>query len=315
VSEERPPAVWWEISLKVNEELAESVADAMARFASGGVAISYDSIQPDPDGEGTPVGDLTVRAYLPADAELESRRFRLEEALWHLGRISPLPDPEWREVVEKDWSVEWKKNYRPVRIGRRMRIVPSWMDPAPYRHDLVLRLDPGMAFGTGLHPTTQLCLETLEDRVRPGMEMIDLGCGSGILAIAAVKLGAEKALGVDIDPQAVRVARENALLNRVESSVEIRSGSLAGLVQDGRSAPLVAANILAIILKEMLAAGLDRIVAPGGCLVLSGILEDQAPAVEEVLRAQGLRLAEKRKRQDWVALVAERPAEKLTAAR
>ena len=247
-----------------------------------------------------------MRAYLPADWEIATRRSRLEEALWHLGQISPLPEPRWREVIEKDWSVEWKKNYRPIRIGRRMRIVPSWMNPTPYRRELVLRLDPGMAFGTGMHPTTQLCLETLEDRVHPGMDMIDLGCGSGILAIAAVKLGARRALGVDVDPQAVRVARENVLLNGVESSVEVRSGSLAELIGDGRAAPLVAANILAVVLREMLAAGLDRIVAPGGCLVLSGILEEQSAAVEEALRAQGLRLAEKRKRKDWVALVAEK---------
>ena len=306
MSEEHPLPAWWEISLKVKEELAESVADVMARFASGGVALGYDSIEPDPDGEGKPAGELTVRAYFPADAELEERRSRLEEALWHLGRIAPLPEPAWRAVVEQDWSLEWKKNYRPVRIGRRMCIVPSWMDPAPYARDLILRLDPGMAFGTGLHPTTQLCLETLEDRIRPGMDVIDLGCGSGILAIAAVKLGAGKALGLDVDSQAVRVARENVLLNDVQSSIEIRPGSLPELLQEGRSAPLVAANILAVVLRGMLAAGLARTVAPGGCLVLSGILEDQSGSVEEALREQGMHLEEKRVRQDWVALVAER---------
>jgi len=310
VSEEHAPPAWWEVSLKVNEELAESVADVMARFASGGVALGYDSIEPDPDGEGKPTGALTVRAYLPADAELESNRSRLEEALWHLGRISPLPEPEWRTVVEKDWSLEWKKHYRPMRIGRRLQIVPSWMDPAPYARNLVLRLDPGMAFGTGTHPTTQLCLETLEDRIYPGMNVIDLGCGSGILAITAVKLGAGKVLGLDVDPQAIRVARENILLNGVESSIEIRSGSLQELLMEGRSAPLVVANILAAVLQEMLAAGLARTVAPGGCLVLSGILEDQSGAVEEAIREQGMRLKEKRIRQDWVALVAEKQADK-----
>ncbi len=306
MSEEHPLPAWWEVSLKVKEELAESVADVMARFASGGVALGYDEIEPDPDGEGRPTGPLTVRAYLPADAELAERRSRLEEALWHLGRIAPLPEPEWREVVEKDWSVEWKKNYHPVRIGRRLQIVPSWMDPAPYTRNVVLRLDPGMAFGTGLHPTTQLCLEAFEDLIHPGIDIIDLGCGSGILAIAAVKLGAGKAFGLDIDPQAVRVARENVLLNGVQSSIEIRSGSLPELLQEGRSAPLVAANILAMVLREMLADGLARTVAPGGRLVLSGILEDQSAAVEEALHQQGLRLEEKRIRQDWIALVAKK---------
>jgi ribosomal protein L11 methyltransferase len=308
MSEEPTPPTWWEVSLRVKEELAESVADVLARFAPGGVALGYDAIKPDPDGEGWPAGPLTVRAYLPADAEMESRRSRLEKALWHLGQISPLPDPEWRAVIEKDWSLEWKKHYRPIRIGRRLRIVPSWMDPAPFARDLVLRLDPGMAFGTGMHPTTQLCLETLEDIIRPGMDIIDLGCGSGILAIAAVKLGAAQALGVDIDPAAVRVARENALLNGVESSVEIRPGSLPELLKEERSASLVVANILALVVREMLAAGLARTVQPHGRLVLSGILEEQSVAVEAAIRDAGLRVDQKRIRQDWVALVAEKLA-------
>jgi ribosomal protein L11 methyltransferase len=308
MSENSTPPAWWEVSLRVKEELAESVADVMARFAPGGVALGYDTIEPDPDGEGAPAGPLTVRAYLPADAEWESRRARLEEALWHLGQISPLPEPEWSAVIEKDWSLEWKKHYRPIRIGRRLRIVPSWMDPAPFARDLILRLDPGMAFGTGMHPTTQLCLETLEDRIRPGMDVIDLGCGSGILAIAAVKLGAGRALGVDTDPQAVRVARENVLLNGVESSVEVRPGSLPELLQEARSAPLVVANILAVVLREMLAAGLARIVQPRGRLVLSGILEDQSAGVETAIREAGLRVDQKLIRQDWVALVAEKLA-------
>jgi ribosomal protein L11 methyltransferase len=306
MNETPAPPAWWEVSLRVKEELAESVADVLARFAPGGVALGYDTVEPDPDGEGKPAGPLTVRAYLPADAGWESSRARLEEALWHLGQISPIPDPAWRAVVEKDWSLEWKKHYRPIRIGRRLRIVPSWMDPAPFARDLVLRLDPGMAFGTGMHPTTQLCLETLEDEVSPGGNVIDLGCGSGILAIAAAKLGAGRVLGVDIDPQAVRTARENVLLNGVELSVEIRPGSLQELLKEERSASLVVANILAVVVREMLAAGLAGTVQPRGRLVLSGILEEQSAAVEDAIREAGLRVEEKRIRQDWVALVAEK---------
>jgi ribosomal protein L11 methyltransferase len=306
VSEEPAPPAWLEISLRVKEELAESVADVMARFAPGGVAIGYEGIEPDPNGEGRPAGPLTVRAYLPVDAELESRRLRLEEALWHLGRIAPLPEPGWREVAEKDWSLEWRKHYRPIRIGRRLRIVPTWIDWKRSSGEVILRLDPGMAFGTGMHPTTQLCLEALEDRVKPGMEVIDLGCGSGILTIAAIKLGAGRALGLDTDPQAVRVARANLLVNGVESRAEIRLGSLPDLVDEKRSAVLVVANILAAVLCEMLAAGLAETVRPGGCLVLSGILVDQSPAVEDSVRECGLRVAEKKVREDWIALLAEK---------
>jgi ribosomal protein L11 methyltransferase len=298
-----PPA-WLEASVRVSEELSESVADVMARFAPNGVTLGYESIRPDPDGEGTPCGPITVRAYLAWGADLEKRRAGLAEALWHLGRIRPIPEPEFREVAETDWSLEWKKTYRPFRIGRRLMIVPSWMEGAAAEGDAVVRLDPGMAFGTGMHPTTQLCLEALEERIRPGIDVIDLGCGSGILAIAALQLGAGRASGWDVDPEAVKAARENAVINGVAPRFEVRQGSLQDLLNEKRAAPVVAANILAGVLQEMLRASLADLVEPGGCLILSGILQEQSAAVEAAVAGSGLRLADKKQREDWIALVA-----------
>jgi ribosomal protein L11 methyltransferase len=306
MSEKNAPPVWLEASVRVNEELSESVADVMARFAPGGVTLGYEEIEPDPDGEGRPRGPLTVRAYLPWDADLGARRASLEEALWHLGRISPIPEPVFREVVEVDWSLEWKKNYHPIRIGKHLVIVPSWLDWNSAEGDVILRLDPGMAFGTGMHPTTQLCLEALEERVSPRMEAVDLGCGSGILAIAALRLGAARATGWDVDPEAVRVAQENAVRNGVETRFDARLGSLQDLLREKRTGPIVVANILAGVLQAMLRASLADVVRPGGCLVLSGILLDQSAAVEEALAGSGLQLAEKKIREDWVALIAEK---------
>jgi ribosomal protein L11 methyltransferase len=303
---ERIPPVWLEASVRVNEELAESVADVMARFAPNGVTLGYDGIEPDPDGEGKPRGPLTVRAYLPWGEDVQARRAALEEALWHLGRISTIPEPVFREVAETDWSVEWKKNYHPFRIGRRLMIVPSWIEWNAAPGDVVLRLDPGMAFGTGMHPTTQLCLEALEDRITPGAAMIDLGCGSGILSIAGVLLGVGRAEGWDIDPEAVRVARENAALNGVDARFEARSGTLEDMLRENRRAPVVAANILAGVLQTMLRASLAEVVAPGGYLILSGILMEQSAAVEAAVEESGLHLVEKKIREDWVALIAEK---------
>jgi ribosomal protein L11 methyltransferase len=300
------PAAWLEASVRVSEELAESVADVMARFAPRGVTLRYETVQPDPDGPGTACGPVTVSVYLPLDPDVDTRRNRLREAIWHLGRISPVPEPVFREVADRDWTQEWKKDYRPVRVGRRLMIVPSWMEAEAAAGDVVLRLDPGMAFGTGMHPTTQLCLEALEERIRPGAEVIDLGCGSGILAIAALRLGAARASGWDVDPEAVEVARENAALNGVAPRFEVRLGSLQDLLAESRSAPVVAANILAGILREMLRASLGETVRPGGCLILSGILEEQSGSVESALSESGLRLAEKKTRGDWVALLAEK---------
>jgi ribosomal protein L11 methyltransferase len=304
MTDEPARPVWLEASVRVDEELSESVADAMARFAPGGVALGYDAVEPDPNGEGRPCGPLTVRAYLPCDDELETRRAGLEQAIWHLGRIRPIPEPVFREVAQTDWSREWKKRYRPVRIGRRLVVVPSWLDWKAADSDIILRLDPGMAFGTGMHPTTQLCLEALEERVRPGMEIADLGCGSGILAIAALRLGAAHAAGWDVDPEAVRTARENARINGVGSRFTVRLGSLADLLAGTRPCPIVAANILAGVLREMLRASLAGAVRPGGCLILSGVLAEQSAGVEEAIAAAGRRLAEKKVKEDWVALVA-----------
>jgi ribosomal protein L11 methyltransferase len=304
--ESRKRPVWLEASVRASEEVSESVADVMARFAPGGVALGFDSIEPEAEGEGKPRGPLTVRAYLPWDSELAARRAALEEALWHLGRIAPVPDPVFRKVARTDWSLEWKKRFRPFRIGARLVIVPSWIHRRTAANDLVLRLDPGLAFGTGMHPTTQLCLEALEQRTVPGAGFIDLGCGSGILSIAALRLGAARAEGYDVDPEAVRIARENAAANGLEARFAGRVGSLADLLAAGRSAPIVAANILAGVLTAMLRDSLAEAVQPGGCLILSGILLDQSAAVEAAVNESGLRLAEKKNREDWVALVAEK---------
>ncbi|MBN1438775.1 MAG: 50S ribosomal protein L11 methyltransferase [Anaerolineales bacterium] len=300
------PTAWLEASIRVDEELSESVADLMARFAPRGVTISCDSIEPDPDGTGRPRGPLTVRVYLPCDAGLDERRAGLEEALWHLGRIRPIPDPVFREVVDTDWALEWKKHFHPLRVGRRLVIVPSWTEWRAADGDVVLRLDPGMAFGTGMHPTTQLCLEALERRVAPDTELIDLGCGSGILAIAALRLGAARAEGWDIDPEAVRAARENAAANGVADRFEVNPGSLQDLLDGRRTASILAANILAGVLRDMLRASLAEAVRPGGILIISGILAEQSAVVEAGLAENGLRLSEKRTREDWVALVAEK---------
>jgi ribosomal protein L11 methyltransferase len=303
---DRTPPVWLEASVRVNEELAESVADVMARFAPNGVTLGYESIEPDPDGEGRPRGPLTVRAYLPWGEDVQSRRIALEEALWHLGQISTIPEPVFREVVETDWSIEWKKNYHPFRIGKRLMIVPSWIEWNAAPGDVILRLDPGMAFGTGMHPTTKLCLEALEERIIPNASMIDLGCGSGILSIAGLLLGAGRAEGWDIDPEAVRVARENAVLNSVGTRFDAHAGSLEDMLLEKRTAPVVAANILAGVLQSMLRASLSDTVERGGCLILSGILMEQSAAVEAAIAESGLRLVEKKNREDWVALIAKK---------
>jgi ribosomal protein L11 methyltransferase len=303
---------WLEVSLVVSGEAAEAVADVLTRFAPEGVALEATRLEVSPETDETrPAGDVRVRAYLPADDRLDATRQQLEEALWHLGQLLPLPAPEYRPVHEADWAEAWKANFQPIRIGRRLLIVPAWLSPPLAEGDVVVRLDPGMAFGTGTHPTTQLCLRAIERHLKPGEAMLDLGTGSGILAIAAAKLGAGAVLAVDIDSEAVRVARENAAANDVAERLTIEHGSLAEVLA-GRygpqwvGVPLVVANILARVIVTLLGAGLAQTVAPGGLLVVSGILDSQAFEVNAALKAAGLEIAAQEHEGEWVALIARK---------
>ncbi len=288
------------MSLTVEGELAEAVADLLARHAAGGVAIESAL-----EGEeaARPDAPVIVRAYLSADEELEARRTSVEQGLWHLGMIHPLPAPAFRTVAEEDWAEAWKEHYHPIRIGRRLLILPAWL-PSPNEGLLPIVLDPGMAFGTGTHPSTQLCLAALEDHLHPGDEVVDLGCGSGILSIAAVRLGARQVLALDIDPLAVRITHENAERNGVASQITIRAGSLPELLDAGTPpADLMVANILAPVLDEMARQGLARAVRPGGVLILAGVLYEQAEGLEATCLDHGLEHVERRQAGEWCALI------------
>ena len=311
---------WIEASLVVDGEMAEAVSEVLARFVSGGVVIESTQITDDVEGEGTVVGPLRVCGYLPVDDHLEEKRQKILVALWHLSQIRPLPELEFKPVAELDWSELWKQHFHPVPIGKRLLIIPTWMDFADGERTVV-KIDPGMAFGTGTHPTTQLCLGILEDLLDPLLigalaegksqqTMIDLGCGSGILGIAAVKLGVSHALGVDLDPDAVEAARQNSVVNDVGNRLDFYVGSLAEIKAGSfpiKRAPLVVANILAPVIVRLLAAGLNDIVATHGKLILSGILEQQAVDVETAVQASGMHLKGKRRDGDWLALLIEQP--------
>ncbi len=318
---------WLEVSLTVNGELAEAVADVLARFAPNGVMTEQGVKFVDDEDEGTAAGPIAVRAYLPVDEQLEERRNKIEEALYYLGRIQSLPAPTFTPIADQNWMEAWKQHYRPIPIGKRLLILPAWLEsPEPER--IAIKIDPGMAFGTGTHPTTQLCLELMEglfenresrvvnrelaDESRitnRDSRIIDVGCGSGILSIAALKLGAGAALGVDIDPEAIRNSRENADTNGIGDELVLGVGSVQEIL-DGkfpwRSARLVLANILAPVIIRLFGAGLAELIEPGGTIILSGILQDQAQGVIEAAEAKGLHREGLRRMGDWVALAMRR---------
>lgn len=301
---------WLEVSLTVNGELAEAVADVLARFAPNGVMTEQGVEFLDDEDPGTAAGPIMVRAYLPADDELEERREKLEEALYYLGMIQPLPVPSYKPIADQNWMEAWKQHYKPIPIGERLMIIPAWMDaPGPDR--VAIKIDPGMAFGTGTHPTTQLSLELIEAQTLKVSEnfkewtVIDIGCGSGILSIAALKLGVQTALGVDIDPESIKNSRQNADTNGIGGELVLGVGSVREVLDGGfaiRRAPLVIVNILAPVILRLFDDGLADLLEPDGVLILSGILQGQVESVLEAARAKGLNVSERRQMEDWVAL-------------
>jgi len=305
---------WLEVCLTVNSELAEAVAEVLRRYLPDGVVIESTAVKAGPaDENGQALGPLRVFGYIPEGEHLEEIRQKIEQGLWYLGRISPIPEPEFKPIQEVNWMEAWKEHYHPIPVGKRLLILPAWMEPAG-QDRIPIRIELGMAFGTGTHPTTQLCLALIEEFFDPsnaksGVNVIDIGCGSGILSIAALKLGAEMVLGVDIDPEAIRTSNENARLNAVTGHLELGMGSLAE-VRAGkfslRNAQLVLANILAPVLVDMLDHQLGDLVEPAGWLILSGILSDQSSAVESALSRHGLTVLQMRRMGDWIAITAGR---------
>ena len=314
---------WLEVSMVVDGELAESVADVFARFAPNGVMTEQGVKYNDAEDAGTPTGPITVRAYLEMNDQIEETRQKLEESLYYLGMIRPLPAPSYKQIADQNWMEAWKEYYKPILIGQRVVIVPAWLEsPDPDR--VAIKIDPGMAFGTGTHPTTQLCLELMEKFFdhRPStidhssssivprpLSTIDVGCGSGILSIAALKLGATKALGVDIDDESVKNSRENADTNGVGDELILGVGSVQEILEGKFAfgkAPLVVANILAPVIVRLFDAGLADLIEGNGTIILSGILQEQEQNVIEAGQAKGLRVNERRQMGDWVALAMSR---------
>jgi ribosomal protein L11 methyltransferase len=303
------PESWLELSAVAEPEAADAVAEVFGRWGRG-VAIDQ-PVRNSPDGDGGWVDgerNVVIKTYLPVDEEVEGRRRLLEEAVWHLGRLRHVEPLQTKSLIEEDWAHAWKRFFFPLRVGKRIVIVPSWRRRKPRPDDLVIRLDPGMAFGTGLHPTTRMCLALLEEHLKPGDRVLDFGCGSAILAIAAVRLGAERVLAIDVDGVAVRVARENVARNRVARRVRVRQGTVeARKPLEGAPFDLIAANISALVLKNA-AAGLAEVTRPSGLAVLSGVLEWAAPEVRSVFERHGWEHVQTRAEVEWAAILVRRKA-------
>lgn len=303
---------WLELSVRADQEAVEAVSEILARVSSGGTSVepAFHLVDEGLGARVDPERPAVVRAYLPARDPSAARRAveEVRTALGHLQafELRPIGELETRVVHESDWASAWKSHFPMMRIGERIVIRPTWRRHRRRPGDVVLALDPGMAFGTGLHPTTRLCLAALErlaaDGAVAGSRVLDVGCGSGILSIAAAKLGAMSVLGLDPDPIAVESTTANARRNAVARRVRVRRGS----VPTGEAPlDLILANLIASLLVD-LAPQLRAELRTGGSLVASGIFVDREPEVRAAFEAAGLSIVERSSEGDWVALVAVR---------
>jgi ribosomal protein L11 methyltransferase len=299
---------WLELATAVEAEAVESVSAVFAEFGQG-VAIEQ-VVESSRDGDVVNLpadAPVVVKTYLPVlELSTAERRGHIEKAVWALGQLRRVGPLQVRTLRETDWANAWKEYFFVHRIGRRIVIVPSWRvaEYEPRPDDVVLLLDPGMAFGTGLHPTTRLCLQALEDLpVAPGMRVLDVGAGSGILAIAAARLGASYVEAVELEAVAASVCQENVDRNGVGDVVSVRHGRVEAA--PGVPFDLVLANITVATLLDLHPILAEQL-RPGGLAVLSGVLAERAEDLWAALLSGGWLRERTDQEQDWVALLARR---------
>jgi ribosomal protein L11 methyltransferase len=305
---------WLELSVEADVEAVEAVSEILGRAAPGGTSVEpgFDLTDEGLGARIDPTRPAIVRAYLPArdPGILERTVAEATVALGHLQAfgLRPIGELRTRRIDEADWAEAWKAHFPVLRVGRRLVVRPTWRRHRRGPDDVVLALDPGMAFGTGLHPTTRLCLaaiEALADRgVLVGARVLDVGCGSGILAIAALRLGASRALGVDTDPIAVEATVANARRNGLSRRIQARGGSLPS---DEPAHDVVLANLIAGVLVPLAPSLCDEL-RPGGTLLASGIFLDRERDVQAAFETVGLDVSGRSVEGEWVALEAVRPA-------
>lgn len=300
---------WLELTVTVDAEAVEAVSEILGRVAAG-TAVRPTRLLRDPHDElaarEDPAAPYELTAHIPDDETAEAALDGTQRALWHLTAfgLRPIGELQVRSVEDADWTDAWKAGYAPQRIGRVV-IVPSWLDEPMAPGEVAVRMDPGMAFGTGLHPTTRGCLSLLQ-RVGPMPgRVLDVGSGSGILALAALRLGAGHADCLDTDPVAVETTRANAAANGFADQLTAREGSLPA-APEAAPYPLVLANLVAALLVK-LATPLVAHLAKGGSLLASGIIEGRADEVLDALGNAGLLLDQRLDDGEWVSLRMRRP--------
>ncbi|QMV40447.1 50S ribosomal protein L11 methyltransferase [Cohnella cholangitidis] len=322
---------WHEITVLATESSQEMVTHYLTELGAGGVSVeeawSEDKPRNTTYGEvyDTPLNDIrpgyaVFKAYFSEETKMEPIAIELKallEGLPEYGFDAGEFTIEIGDVHEDDWADAWKQYFKPIAITERLTIKPTWEEYTPSEGELIIEIDPGMAFGTGAHATTALCLKALDHAIKGGEQIIDVGTGSGVLAIGAMKLGASKVLALDLDPVAVKCAQENIELNGYENDVEVRLSDLLGVLNERESTAtaavgvtppvdLVVANILAEIILLFIGDVME-VLKPGGIYITSGIYKNKEMIVEAGLLAAGFEIIDVLRQEEWVAFVAGKP--------
>lgn len=279
---------WLEFSVQVPSEFVEPITYLFGRYGRG---LSIEEV-----GENR----MMLRTYLNTSAR--QSRARIEVGVKLVGSLAPMGALEVRSLDDIGWEDAWKTHFTLLKIGKTMVVKPPWIEYQREDSDRIIELDPGLAFGTGHHPTTQMCLEILEDLICPDMTILDLGTGSGILAIAGARLGASLVVALDIDSVAVRVARKAVKDNGVRDRIKISAGSVPHKLTPDFFFDLVVANISAKAVRDC-ASDVKKTLKPGGKLIVGGFLEEQEASLETDLRSIGFSMEARRKVEDWVTFV------------
>lgn len=303
---------WLEISVKINNRFIDLVSEILTRFGANGVSIN-DSSNFDKDFEGinwdyidesliSNDNSADISAYYPEGSDEKDLLKQIEDALKEAGKYLKIEEYslEKKYVDEENWQEEWKKYYKPIRIGESIIIKPSWESVQANEEDIIVELDPGMAFGTGTHESTQMCMEFLEKYIKNGNKLLDIGCGSGILSILGAKLGCSKVFAIDIDDLAVKTSKENIKLNNVEKIVSVRKAVIDELPDEKYT--IVTANIVADVIMDI-AEKAGKFLDKGGLFITSGIIADRKDEVIQTILSNGFEITEISIMGEWVAIV------------
>lgn len=320
--------LWHEITVHTTEEATELISSFFHELGAGGVSIEESGtlnkkrdttygLLFDRPLNNIPEGRAEVKGYFAEGYDIKKIMEELEQSVERLSTFdidTGNPTFSIRQVDDESWANEWKKYFKPIRVTNHLTIKPTWEKYEPSADEIILELDPGMAFGTGTHATTSLCLKILEQVVQGGEDVIDVGTGSGILSIAAAKLGAEHVLAIDLDPVAVKSAGENTKLNGMQSRIMVSQSDLLGILEhsekrDELNVKLPVQIVVANILAEIILLFVDDVyqaLEPGGLYIVSGVIKDKQAVVEDALKRTGFEIVEVYTEEDWVALVARK---------